>query len=196
MPEATSAPLSFADLAPLHRTWVEHNFPGGDPAHCLLGVNEELGELAEAYAGAGPAARLDALDALGDVSIYLVDFVRRISPLLDKAPEAQIVGAIAANAHEQSLTEARRGGPRGESDLTRAVGRLNHAFLKWKQGIRGSKAEREEKIGVAVLSVLRALHNQAAYFGTTLEQVIGDTWAVVGSRDWVAYPKTGRPPKE
>lgn len=61
--------------------WVAHNFGGDRPAwHPLLGVQEEVGELAHAYLKRTQGIRVnenhDAAirDAVADIVIYLLDF--------------------------------------------------------------------------------------------------------------------------
>src|SRR5690606_750626 len=73
----------------LHRRWLDHNFPGqtgtewpgGRGWEPLLGVVEEVGELAHAHLKAAQGIRgtreellAEATDAVGDVVIYLLSY--------------------------------------------------------------------------------------------------------------------------
>ena len=65
-------------------TWSRHNFVNQDPDDPLLGLTEELGELAHAHLKlkqgirGKPAEHIAAKqDAVGDIMIYLADYCER-----------------------------------------------------------------------------------------------------------------------
>jgi NTP pyrophosphatase (non-canonical NTP hydrolase) len=67
-----------------HRVWSTKNFDCTDKIHPILGVVEEVGELAHAILkqaqcirGDYGAHELEAKDAVGDIIIYLVDVCSR-----------------------------------------------------------------------------------------------------------------------
>lgn len=73
--------LTFAKLQEEQRPWVKHNFPGRKPYFPLLGLMEELGELAHAHLKAEQGIRgtkdeltEKAKDAIGDVIVFLADY--------------------------------------------------------------------------------------------------------------------------
>lgn len=73
--------LTLRQLQEEQRPWVEHNFPGRKPYFPLLGVVEEIGELAHAHLKAEQGIRgtkeelaLKARDAIGDVIVFLADY--------------------------------------------------------------------------------------------------------------------------
>lgn len=73
-------PLSLARLQAEVATWAERNF-GPRPAwQPLVGIMEELGELAHAHLKAAQGIRRDedheagARDAVGDIIIYVADY--------------------------------------------------------------------------------------------------------------------------
>lgn len=74
--------MDLSDLQIEVHDWSERNFPLRDPLHKLLGVVEEVGELAHAELKAVQgirgydAAKRDrkAKDAVGDAIIYLADY--------------------------------------------------------------------------------------------------------------------------
>ena len=73
--------LTFKQLQEEQRPWVEHNFPGRLPYMPLLGLQEEVGELAHAHLKAeqgirGTAAEHHAakIDAIGDIVVFLADY--------------------------------------------------------------------------------------------------------------------------
>jgi NTP pyrophosphatase (non-canonical NTP hydrolase) len=60
---------------------VTHNFPNSDSVEQLLGVVEEVGELAHAVLkfrqgirGTSEEHRAETIDAVGDILIYLINF--------------------------------------------------------------------------------------------------------------------------
>jgi NTP pyrophosphatase (non-canonical NTP hydrolase) len=64
-----------------HNLWLKRNFPNQQPADGLLGVIEEVGELAHAHLKASQGIRGDAslhraeaADAIGDIMIYLASY--------------------------------------------------------------------------------------------------------------------------
>lgn len=65
-----------------HREWRRRNFPDAEPWEALLGLQEEVGELAHAHLKAkwgirgmtGPAVAAAKLDAIGDIFIYLMSY--------------------------------------------------------------------------------------------------------------------------
>jgi NTP pyrophosphatase (non-canonical NTP hydrolase) len=61
--------------------WSNYNFGKSDPTHSLLGISEEVGELAHAHLKKLQGIRLTpeqyevkAKDAIGDIVIYLMDY--------------------------------------------------------------------------------------------------------------------------
>lgn len=64
-----------------HRLWLERNFPNQQEHDALLGLIEELGELAHAHLkmsqgirGSSEAHQDAASDAIGDIVIYLASY--------------------------------------------------------------------------------------------------------------------------
>jgi len=66
-----------------HKPWLEHNFPQQQPHDALLGLVEEVGELAHAHLKMEQGIRgmddeirfrTDAYDAIGDILIYLASY--------------------------------------------------------------------------------------------------------------------------
>lgn len=77
--------MRFFDLQALqreHKTWKEHNFPDEKEHQALLGLIEEVGELAHAHLKYEQRIRgydrhryvTEALDAVGDIIIYLASY--------------------------------------------------------------------------------------------------------------------------
>lgn len=71
------------------------------------------------------------------------------------------------------------------------IGELAHAHLKEEQGIRASNYEEDAKDAIGDTIIYLANYCNAR--GFNLHDIIKDTWSQVRQRDWVKYPKTGRP---
>ena len=72
--------------------WSRRNFPNNQPYHPLLGLQEEVGELAHAHLKAEQGIRgtdkehhRAKIDAVGDILIYLCDYCERNCIALDTA---------------------------------------------------------------------------------------------------------------
>ena len=68
-----------------NKEWTEYNFPNKEPWHPLLGVVEEVGELAHAHLKMVQGIRRNeklmdlAYDAVGDIIIYLADYCNQMN---------------------------------------------------------------------------------------------------------------------
>lgn len=81
--------------------------------------------------------------------------------------------------------------------LVEELGELAHARLKHEQAIRGydiekSRHEIEDAIG-DIQVFLAGFCNTNGY---DLDDIVERVWSEVRTRDWVAYPETGRPPED
>lgn len=75
--------LTLSQLQIKAYAWTRRNFPGGKPYQPLLGLIEELGELAHAHLKRDQGIRTNEdhqakeIDAVGDIFIYLMDYCNR-----------------------------------------------------------------------------------------------------------------------
>lgn len=143
----------------------------------LLGVMEEVGEMFDAFGGdvegGVDISESDLVDSIGDVGIYLCDFLYRDG----------------ATTFPDPL-------PTGEREtMASIVGKLCRTYLKHHQGIRDLKSrevyvrERDKCI-----AKLRYALNLTAIWNTqeTFVSCVAKTWeSVVAKRDWVADPAAG-----
>jgi hypothetical protein len=205
MPTAGSNPPVDADLfdrlAREVGAWSETYFGDQPAVNPLLGVGEELGELADHLAsgdGDGVSAvAADAatthdppttdppttqeLDSVGDALVFLADFCHRRGIAFGDAVEDATVG----------IDEGAGTTPTGARDdpLTRAMaalGRLHRSVLKRRQGIRldedriGRNAERE-----AVGAFAASLAAFADARGYALDDCVRVAWDdEVSDREW------------
>ena len=73
--------MNLNDLQIQHEKWLAHNFPHQQEHDALLGLIEEVGELAHAHLKAQQGIRgtldelqAEARDAIGDIVIYLASY--------------------------------------------------------------------------------------------------------------------------
>lgn len=76
--------MSIREIQAEHAAWSKKNFPNAEPWMPILGVIEEVGELAHAYLKRAQGIRgtqeqhtENMQDAVGDVVIFLMDFCTR-----------------------------------------------------------------------------------------------------------------------
>ncbi len=74
--------MLLSELQRAHKRWLDHNFPDQEPHDALLGLVEEVGELAHAHLKHQQGIRgyTDVMyremagDAIGDIVIYLASY--------------------------------------------------------------------------------------------------------------------------
>lgn len=71
------------------------------------------------------------------------------------------------------------------------LGELAHAHLKQEQGIRGTKAEHQEKKIDAVADVIIFLADYCTANDIDLHEAVEGTWEKVKKRDWKNDPVNG-----
>lgn len=79
-----SETLSLGEYQDKMKAWAAHNFPDAEPIDPLLGIGEEYGELLHAYLkrkqgirGTPEEHTIAIQDALGDMTIYMLDFCNK-----------------------------------------------------------------------------------------------------------------------
>lgn len=186
--------------------WLEPTplslYPDNTPACCLqrlnhiaplLGIIEEIGELATAchlsshdYA----AAR----DAVGDIMIYLADYLVRMRPNCPD-PASMINWLLVDDRLRIECPESSIGG--SSQFLLTHIGQLVHRNLKRHQGIRGYHDNHkffpeirlqlnDILIGVGRLYALSKPDRQCSVHEILIIAV--DTWQQVKQRDWKKNP--------
>lgn len=72
---------ALTELQLQHREWLAHNFPDAKPHEPLLGLVEEVGELAHAHLkmeqgirGSDDEHRAEAKDSIGDILVFLSSY--------------------------------------------------------------------------------------------------------------------------
>lgn len=149
--------------------WVERNFAPRPASHPMLGVVEELGELAEAQAATpGEEGYLDRVkDACADAVIFMVDL-------------CNATGIKFREVYDSSTPFL----PGEFFDYFAELGRCCHAVLKMEQGIRGSREEHVKNLTANLRLVLQGVREVAAFHEFDLLEQVLATWGEVSRRNW------------
>jgi NTP pyrophosphatase (non-canonical NTP hydrolase) len=70
------------------------------------------------------------------------------------------------------------------------LGELSHHYLKHTQGIRGNE-DHEREMADAIADCVIYLAGVCTWLEIDFGVLVRDTWAMVKSRDWIAYPENG-----
>lgn len=149
----------------------------------LLGIGEEIGELALALLSND---QKEVVDALADITIYLADFCCR-----EKLLPLEIKQHNYGDDHPDWQTF-----PDWQTlmmKLTASAGAMYHNCLKRHQGIRGMDSAKVylEHQKTAVTAFAETLNALADGCGYNLEDVFANTWQHVSKRDWKKNKITG-----
>lgn len=171
-------PLDINELAVQVGSWSRKNFGGQESWKPLLGMIEEVGELAEVVHLKNKDE--EVADALGDIMIYMADYLHRSEIMID--PQLTKI----------ENRDKTRPGPNLIPDVMNAlfvhVGRISHSHLKLAQNIRQNEEHdvvRRRSLGRLVAN-LRFL---AQHKGMSLDKVTRETWQKVSKRDWTPETK-------
>ncbi len=131
--------------------WAHTNFKDANPWEPLIGMAEEIGELAVALRAVN--AQEDVIDAMGDILIYSIDFARRDGidwvELQEKATTSLYYTSRGSQIGHQVST------PHGFlAALDEHFGKLCHHYLKRHQGIRKNE-DHPEGIKTNLMLVIR-----------------------------------------
>lgn len=161
--------------------WIEHNFPDRtipDPGESVMGVIEEVGELAHAILKKGqdirgPASKHESamIDAVGDITVYLLGVMSFSGERPGELLSATMPSTIFT--------------------LSYYAGHLALAYEEYAD-------EATAAAGYGTLAQLIVFH--LAEFckdkGWDYEDIVNTTWISVRHRDWIKYPENGLPPLE
>lgn len=168
--------------------WQEHNFGARPPWYPLAGMFEEVGELSEAYLqDVSPSNEVmfdkyleDLRDAVGDITVYLLDFCNAMNIDL----------AVGWKDHEGVMIEPSSGWV-SLLRITKNVGKVSHAHLKMNQGIRVTEDHAGNHKKYCVM-VLESLQEFCINTGLDFDKIVNETWDSVKFRDWKKFPKNGK----
>jgi hypothetical protein len=146
--------------------WLVRNYGPAKPLEQLAGLTEEAGEACEAIGDPNPA---DYNDAVGDSTIYLLQFMT-------------LMGWSVADVWDGRAAYELPSRP-----WPILLGRINHAYVKGNiQHYRGTKAEHDARCLQAIGALLKYWDQHLASFGHDFVSVVEQTWRKVAERDWTA----------
>lgn len=184
----TENPETINDIQKALYDWQVYNFGVQDPELCLLGIAEEVGELAHAQLKLeqgirGTPAELNAKmrDAVGDISNYLLNFL---------SGTGRTASVFDANCHADDL-----GYKDDKVGIRKAVLKVSVCSGKLLESPNSQEAARELVRALKALCVLKSTDGEAWHNPMwTMYGIIRETWNEIRPRDWRLYPKTGLPP--
>lgn len=166
----------YSKLVTERNAWVAHNFPdqvNKRPIHSMIGVIEELGELAHSHLKRAQGIRenedltAQGKDSVGDMVVYMLGLMDTYG-----TPEYHPQGNITA---DRDLLMLR---------LADAVGYMSNAVVDdLSVLVRGAMSD--------TLDFIEQYCNAEDW---DFEVIVQETWDSVKTRDWIKYPATGRPP--
>lgn len=162
-----------------HAVWQNRNFPHAEKWECLVGVAEELGELAASVGNGAISADQHALcrDAIGDTVIYLTGFCTLNDINIEECTAADFddVDKVMRTQYPSEVLRC----------LTVAVGLLSHGFLKRYQGIRNTESH-GQNIRKSVSLIILGLHRMVSMLPgvATFDDIVLAAWDIVKQRDW------------
>jgi hypothetical protein len=153
--------------------WIAHNFPDGPVEETMVGVIEELGELAhhdlkesQDIRGTRDEHDIEAMDAVGDLTVYLLGVMNHF----DVMPVPL-----------KSLVHKPRDRNQALMILAGAVGSI---CVSWNVS---SKKDAEYHISRIVMLCEQYCHLR----GWDYDNIVITTWNKVSKRDWKADPEHG-----
>lgn len=174
--------VTLTELQKRHKEWEDRNFPNPDPVDSLrnglLGMQEELGELAHSHLKMKQGIRgtkeehlAGIKDAIADVTIYALGVCNKNGWNIE---ECMTIGSrltvnLGANPTDNILWAANRFGGLVNSQLN------------------GFKLMGQKRMGW----VLLCLEDIASHYGWNYGVVVAETCQRVFARDWVADPTAG-----
>lgn len=185
--------LDWNDFQRAHWKWSKKNF-GEDPANAwrpLVGIMEEIGELSETMsrnAGGkifvdlhGRKTFSDAMDAVGDIMIYLSDFGSRNEIKISETLKYQ--RWIGGKSYKIVA-----GGNGGIRYILEAGSSLCHAYLKNVQGIR---CQDQEKVERAIQLLILETQRFCAAHSFDFDRCVLGAWGIVSKRNWKKNQEDG-----
>ena len=156
------------------KIWAERNFPTTKPEHCLLGIREGVGELCHAILKEYQGIRKEDFvvskkDAIGDITVYFLDFLNRSQLELPKIGTSAIVPVSTLGS---TMIET--------IDILYATA----SMFTFPIGDMGD-------VETLITGFILNLYNLCDFLGYDLIEILNITWNEVKKRDWIAFPKNG-----
>lgn len=171
--------------------WAQKNFPGAPAHHPVLGLIEELGELAHAHLktaqgirGSAEEHALAAKDAIADSVIYFMDVCARYGlvaeeVLRSKTPEEfQATFSIPPPRRQEIFYASKH--------LAAMADVLERSELEGRQVLTLRSSAK-----ISALSYMSGLAAYCTQRGWSLQNIVDETWLKVRQRDWTKNKADG-----
>lgn len=162
--------------------WVAKNFPDAEPLETVLGMIEEVGELAHAdlkerqnIRGTVEEHQAAAKDAIGDFTIYLLGVLSRTG--LEILSPTYYRHVNEKWAQSTFLLQGR---------MARCTGVIMTEFDQFLAGKRVTSFLKSN-----VTSVILYAEAYCKLRGWDYAEIVHSTWQQVSKRDWIADPQAG-----
>ena len=184
-------PETVADIQVELFKWQEYNFGEQKDRRMVLGICEEAGELCHAHLkleqgirGDKESLMAEARDAIGDICVYALN-------LLSNRKEA--APALKARKDIEETKDMERIGD-AVLDLVCCAGRIETARKTQVTNPLPPHPTAPPEIEPVIRhtqALLMHINSLCGLLGWNLEEILRETWATVGQRDWRKYPNDG-----
>lgn len=173
-------PDNIQDLQKTLYEWQNYNFgTNQDTERALMGICEEVGELCHAQLkleqgirGNPEELNAAARDAVGDIGIYMLNYLSGL-------------GLSIPSIDDSSSPDKSE----DEYEIRKAVFTVVSASALV---VNVRACDSIDTIS-AIRRLIDSLNRVCQLKGWSFSEILMETWAQVGRRDWIAYPKTGFP---
>jgi len=166
-------PATLQDLQKSLYAWQIYNFGEQDDERIILGICEEAGELCHAILKSEQGIRgtpeeheAAMKDAIGDIMVYTFNYLSGI--------EKDIPSFLP-----------------DKTPPTDDVVKVRRAAMTIFRNV--AKMTDSKTVDADARSLVYSINYLCALKGWNLEEILRETWAEVGKRDWRKYPQTGLP---
>jgi len=184
--------LTIEEFQTQQLAWTQHNFGEAPEYHPLLGIVEEMGELAhsklkslQGIRGSMAIHDAEGKDAIGDCTIFLTDYCTKKSWQLN-----EILNVTTFDDLQKRCTIEPIGVQIGSSVPPCVKLLLEAAHAAGKASIAECSSSRDSG-RVALATFMGKLASYCAIRGWSLQEIVETTWAEVSKRDWTVNAQTG-----
>lgn len=167
------------DMQKEQEIWADKNFPGNKMIHPLVGIIEEVGELAHVVLKETQTIRYtpDVViakkkDAVSDIMIFLAHYCTKNSFTM---PEIQVPA--------QEMIHVRADQHRMVLNISKIVGDAAQDYL-----LSGDESDFKWRVRSFAVALTVALDEFSAANGFSMMNAVEETWSQVKSRDWKKNP--------
>lgn len=158
--------------------WSQRNFGDQLPHRPLLGIIEEICELDDSLRA---LQRVDVIDAVGDIAVYMADYFHRQVAAGGNIGEWDLGKTWVDRALFDSDTPT-------SATLPLVVQMLSHHHLKGEQNIRGGTTQHHVHVRNACRLLLEHIEYASGLVNADIFEVVSETWTKVSKRDWKKNP--------